>query len=130
MLGLMQDWPLLCHRVIDHAALNHGERCVHSRSVEGPLSTTTYGAIRSRALKVAKRLERDGIRLGDRVATLAWNTARHLEAWYGIMGIGAVYHTVNPRLFPDQIAWIVNHAEDRMILVDLTFVPLLEKLAD
>ncbi len=80
--------------------------------------------------KVAQRLERDGIRLGDRVATLAWNTWRHFEAWYGIMGIGAIYHTVNPRLFPDQIAWIVNHAQDRVMMTDLTFVPLLEKLAD
>jgi fatty-acyl-CoA synthase len=130
MLGLMQDWPLLCHRIIDHAALNHGERCIHSRSVEGPLVTTTYRAIRSQALRVSKRLDRDGIRFGDRVATLAWNTARHLEAWYGILGIGAVYHTVNPRLFPDQIAWIINHAEPRVLMTDLTFLPLLEKLAD
>jgi fatty-acyl-CoA synthase len=130
MLGLMQDWPLLCHRIIDHAALNHAERCIHSRSIEGPMVTTTYGAIRTQALKVAKRLDRDGIKLGNRVATLAWNTARHLEAWYGILGIGAVYHTVNPRLFPEQIAWIINHAEDRVLLTDLTFLPLLEKLAD
>jgi len=130
MLGLMQDWPLLCHRIIDHAALHHGERPVVSRSVEGPVHTTTYAGIRARALKVAQRLEHDGIRQGDRVATLAWNTWRHIEAWYGIMGIGAVYHTINPRLFPDQIVWIVNHAEDRVMLVDLTFVPLLEKLAD
>ena len=79
---------------------------------------------------MAQRLERDGIKLGDRVATLAWNTWRHLEAWYGIMGIGAVYHTINPRLFPDQIAWIVNHGEDRVMMVDLTFLPLVEKLAD
>jgi fatty-acyl-CoA synthase len=130
MLGLMQDWPLLCHRIIDHAAIHHGERSVVSRSVEGPLHTTNYAEIRARALKVAQRLERDGIRAGDRVATLAWNTWRHLEAWYGILGVGAVYHTVNPRLFPDQIAWIINHAEDRVMITDLTFVPLLEKLAD
>ena len=130
MLGLMQDWPLLCHRVIDHAAINHPERQVITRSVEGPFHTTNYTAIRARALRVAQRLDKDGIRLGDRVATLAWNTWRHLEAWYGIMGIGAIYHTVNPRLFPDQIVWIVNHAEDRVMMVDLTFVPLLEKLAD
>ena len=130
MLGLMQDWPLLCHRIIDHAAANHGERAVISRSVEGPIHTTNYAAVRARALKVAQRLERDGIRLGDRVATLAWNTWRHLEAWYGIIGIGAIYHTVNPRLFPEQIVWIINHAEDRVMIVDLTFVPLLEKLAD
>ena len=83
-----------------------------------------------RALKVAQRLEKDGIKLGDRVATLAWNTWRHLEAWYGILGLGAIYHTVNPRLFPDQIAWIVNHAGDRVMFPDITFVPLLEKIAD
>ena len=130
MLGLMQDWPLLCHRIIDHAAANHAERPVVSRSIEGPLHSTTYAAVRTRALKLAQRLERDGIRLGDRIATLAWNTWRHLEAWYGITGIGAIYHTVNPRLFHDQIAWIINHAEDRVMLTDLTFVPLLEKLAD
>jgi fatty-acyl-CoA synthase len=129
MLGLMQDWPLLCHRIIDHAALNHPARRVVSRSVEGPIHTTDYQAIRARALKVAKRLGKDGIKLGDRVATLAWNTWRHLEAWYGILGIGAIYHTINPRLFPEQITWIVNHAEDRVMLVDLTFVPLMEKLA-
>ncbi len=129
MLGLMQDWPLLCHRIIDHAAINHGQRPVISRSIEGPIHTTNYGQVRARALRVAQRLERDGVRNGDRVATLAWNTWRHLEAWYGITGIGAVYHTVNPRLFPDQIVWIVNHAEDRVMMVDLTFLPILEKLA-
>ena len=130
MLGLMQDWPLLCHRIIDHAAMNHAGRAIVTRSLEGAIHETTYADIRARALRLAQRLERDGIGLGDRVATLAWNTWRHLEAWYGIMGIGAVYHTVNPRLFPDQIIWIVNHAEDRVLLADLTFIPLLEKLAD
>jgi fatty-acyl-CoA synthase len=128
MLGLMQDWPLVCHRVIDHAAIQHGQREIVSRSVEGPLHRTTYAEARLRALKVSQRLEREGIKLGDRVATLAWNTWRHFEAWYGITGIGAVYHTINPRLFPEQIAYIVNHAEDRILFVDLTFVPLVEKL--
>ena len=130
MLGLMQDWQLLCHRVIDHAATYHAGRQIISRSVEGPFHTTTYAELRQRALKVAQRLDKSGIRLGDRVATLAWNSWRHLEAWYGIMGIGAIYHTVNPRLFPDQIAWIVNDAADRVMMVDLTFLPILEKLAD
>jgi fatty-acyl-CoA synthase len=130
MQGLMQDWPLLCHRVIDHAATYHAERRIISRSIEGPIHTTTYSALRARALQLAKRLEKDGIKPGDRVATLAWNTWRHLECWYGILGIGAIYHTVNPRLFPDQIAWIINHAEDRVLCTDVTFVPLLEKIAD
>ena len=130
MLGLMQDWPLLLHRIIDHAANFHGERKVISRSIEGPIHTTDYRQVRARALKVSQRLSKDGIKLGDRVATLAWNTWRHLEAWYGIVGIGAIYHTVNPRLFPDQVIWIINHAEDRVMMTDLTFVPFLEKIAD
>jgi fatty-acyl-CoA synthase len=129
MLGLMQDWPLLCHRIIDHAAINHGERAVITRSIEGPIHRTNYAEIRARSVRVAQRLDRDGIQLGDRVATLAWNTWRHLESWYGILGLGAIYHTVNPRLFPEQIAWIVNHAEDRVMMTDLTFLPLLEKIA-
>ena len=129
MLGLMQDWPLLIHRVIDYAATQHPKREVVSRSVEGPIHRTDYASIRLRSLKLAQRLERDGIRFGDRVATLAWNTWRHLESWYGITGIGAIYHTVNPRLFEDQIVFIINHAADRILLLDLTFVPLVEKLA-
>ena len=125
MLGLMQDWPLLCHRIIDHAAIQHGNREVVTRSIEGPIHRTNYREVRKRALKVAQRLEKEGIKLGDRVATLAWNTWRHLETWYGITGIGAVYHTINPRLFPEQIVYIANHAEDRMMFLDLTFVPLM-----
>jgi fatty-acyl-CoA synthase len=123
----MQDWPLLIHRIIDHAAKFHGQRKVITRSIEGPIVETDYAQVRARSLKVAQRLAKDGIKLGDRVATLAWNTWRHLECWYGITGIGAIYHTVNPRLFQDQICWIINHAEDRMMFVDLTFVPTLEK---
>ena len=129
MLGTMQDWPLLCHKILDHAALQHPRREIVSRSVEGPIVRTTYRDIHTRALKVAQRLSRDGFGVGDRIATLAWNTARHLEAWYGIMGMGGVYHTLNPRLFPDQIAWIMNHARDRAIFVDLTFLPIVEKIA-
>jgi len=128
VLGLMQEWPLLCHKLIDAAARQHGAREIVSRSVEGPIVRTTYAGLRQRALKLAQRLDREGFVLGDRIATLAWNTARHLEAWYGIMGIGAIYHTLNPRLFPEQIAWIMNHAEDRALLVDLTFLPLAERI--
>jgi len=129
MLGLMQDWPLLCHRILEHAAAIHGNQEVVTRSVEGPIVRTTYKQIHERALKVSQALDKAGIKFGDRIATIAWNTARHLECWYGIMGIGAICHTVNPRLFPDQIAWIVNHAEDRIVITDLTFVPVLEQIA-
>ena len=128
MLGTMQHWPLLCSKVIDHAAAQHPHRKIVSRSCEGPIHETNYAELRGRALKVAQRLVADGIGLGDRCATLAWNTWRHLEVWYGLLGIGAVYHTVNPRLFPDQIVWIVNDAADRVLFVDLTFVPLVESL--
>ena len=128
MLGLMQEWPLLCHKIMDHAARQHPGREIVSRSVEGPIVRTTYLEARTRALKVAQKLARDGYKQGDRIATLAWNTGRHLEAWYGIMGMGGVYHTLNPRLFPEQIAWIMNHAEDQALFVDLTFLPLAEKI--
>jgi fatty-acyl-CoA synthase len=128
MLGLMQEWPLLCHKIMDHAARQHPGREIVSRSVEGPIVRTTYLEARSRALKVAQKLARDGYKPGDRIATLAWNTGRHLESWYGIMGMGGVYHTLNPRLFPEQIAWIMNHAEDQALFVDLTFLPLAEKI--
>ncbi|TNE35637.1 MAG: long-chain-fatty-acid--CoA ligase [Alphaproteobacteria bacterium] len=130
MQGLMQDWPLLVHRIIDHAALNHGEREVVTRSVEGPIRRTTYANIHSRARSVAKGLTDLGIEFGDVVATMAWNTDRHLEAWYGIMGIGAVCHTVNPRLFPEQITYIMNHAEDKVMFVDTTFLSTLEGIKD
>jgi fatty-acyl-CoA synthase len=130
MRGLMQDWPLLCHRLIDYAAKYHGGREVVSRSVEGPIHRTNYRDLRARALRCAKRLDRDGFKQGERAATLAWNTWRHMEVWYGLLGIGGVYHTVNPRLFPEQIAWIVNDAEDSLLFVDLTFAPLVEALRD
>jgi fatty-acyl-CoA synthase len=129
MLGLMQDWPLKIHKIIDFAGIQHPGREIVSRLVEGPIHRTNYGAARVRAMRVAQMLAREGLGLGDRVATLAWNTHRHLEAWYGITGIGAIYHTVNPRLFPEQIVWIMNHAEDRFVFCDLTFVPLLEAIA-
>ncbi|MDE2462691.1 MAG: long-chain-fatty-acid--CoA ligase [Alphaproteobacteria bacterium] len=129
MLGLMQDWPLLVHKIIDHAALYHAQRGVVTRTLEGPIVRTTYREIAIRSRKVAQALDQAGIKEGDRVATLAWNTARHLETWYGITGIGAVYHTINPRLFPEQIAWIANHAEDRVLFFDTTFAPIVAQIA-
>jgi len=126
MLGLMQDWPLTVDRILDHAKNWHPDREVVTRSVEGPIVRTTYAEIHARAKRVSDVLKGWDVRVGDRIATLGWNTGRHIEAWYGIMGIGAVCHTLNPRLFPEQLAYIINHAEDRIIFVDLTFIPLLE----
>ena len=130
MLGLMQDYPLLCQTILDHAGLNHGEREMVTRSVEGPIRRRTLAEIRSRALRVAKALEAEGVKLSDRIATMAWNSDCHVEAWYGIMGLGAICHTLNPRLFADQLDYIINHAEDDIVFVDLTFVPILEALKD
>jgi len=125
-LGLMQDWPLTVDKILDHSKNWHGHREVVTRSVEGPIVRTTYAEIHARAKRVSSVLQGWDVKVGDRVATLAWNTSRHMEAWYGIMGIGAVCHTLNPRLFPEQLIYIINHAEDRIIFVDLTFIPLLE----
>jgi acyl-CoA synthetase (AMP-forming)/AMP-acid ligase II len=125
MLGLMQDWPLTVDKILEHAGDWHGGREVVSHSVEGPIVRTTYGEIRDRAKRLSGALLAFGVQPGDRVATLAWNSGRHIEAWYAVMGIGAVCHTLNPRLFIDQICYIVNHAQDRIIFTDLTFLPTL-----
>ncbi|KSB87613.1 fatty-acyl-CoA synthase [Caulobacter vibrioides] len=125
MQGLMQHGALTLDKIIDHAAQWHGGREVVTRSVEGPVVRTTYAEIHGRAKRVSNLLLALGIKPGDRVGTLAWNTARHIETWYGIMGIGAVCHTLNPRLFPEQIAWIADHGGDRVIFTDLTFLPII-----
>ena len=130
MLGQMQDRPLLISSLIEYAALYHRDVEIVSRSVEGPIHRYTYADAHHRAKQLAQALIGLGVAPGDRVATLAWNGYRHLECYYGISGMEAVLHTINPRLFPEQIAYIANHAEDRIILTDLTFVPLLEGLAD
>jgi len=125
----MQDWPLTVDKILDHAKNNFPRREIVTRSVEGPISRTTYDAIWPRAKQVTNALRGSGVGFGDRVATLAWNSARHLEVWYGTMGLGAVLHTINPRLFPDQIAWIANHAEDTILFLDISFVPIVESIA-
>jgi fatty-acyl-CoA synthase len=129
MRGLMQDWPMRVYRFLDHAALYHRGARIVSRTVEGDIHRTTYPEIHSRALKLTGALTRRGVKPGDRVATLAWNTHRHMEAWYGIAGAGAVYHTLNPRLFPEQLAWIANHGGARMLMFDICFAPILEQIA-
>ncbi len=129
MLGLMQDRPLLISSLIEFAALYHGNTEIVSRSVEGPIHRYTYKDLARRSKQLANALTRLGVKLGDRVGTLAWNTYRHFELYYGVSGMGAVLHTVNPRLFPEQIDYIVNHAEDSYLFFDITFAPLVEKLA-
>jgi fatty-acyl-CoA synthase len=129
MLGMMSDRPLLISSILTHAATYHGDAEIVSRTVEGPLHRYTYRDAEHRSKQLAGALLRLGIQPGDRVATMAWNTFRHFELYYAISGIGAVCHTINPRLFDDQIVYIVNHAADRMLFVDTTFLPLVERLA-
>ena len=128
-LGAMQDWPLLVWRLIDHSAVNHPRREVVSLSVEGGVHRSNWATVRDRARRVAQALIGLGIAPGDRVATLAWNTHRHVECWYGISGMGGVAHTINPRLFADQIVYIANHAVDRVLFFDLSFIKLVEDIA-
>src|SRR5262245_10523795 len=123
MKGLMQDWPLLVHTILDHACRWHGTREVVSRSVEGPIHRYSYRDLDRRARLLASAARRHfKIKRGDIIATLAWNGYRHLEVWYGLMGLGAIVHTLNPRLFADQLTYIVNHAEDRYVFFDLSFL--------
>ncbi|MFO1056955.1 MAG: 3-(methylthio)propionyl-CoA ligase [Dongiaceae bacterium] len=129
MRGLMMDRPLLISSLIDYAARYHGDTEIVSRTVEGETHRYGYAEAEARSKRLAQALRRLGIGDGDRVGTLAWNGFRHLELYFGVSGIGAVCHTVNPRLFRDQIRFIVNHAEDRLLFFDLTFLPLVEALA-
>ena len=126
MFGAMQDVPLLVNRILDHALVNHPEREIVSRLVEGNIHRETYADAHLRSRKLSQALQALGFGQGDVLATLAWNTHRHFEAWYGITGIGGVYHTLNPRLFAEQLSYIINHAGDKVIFTDLTFVPILE----
>jgi len=129
MHGLMSERPLLISAIIAHAAIYHHDTEIVSRTVEGAIHRYTYAEAERRSKRLARALVRLGIKPGDRVGTLGWNTFRHFELYYGISGIGAVCHTINPRLFDDQIVYIINHAADRLLFVDATFVPLIERLA-
>jgi len=129
MQGLMMDMPLLISSILQHAARHHSDAEIVSRRVEGDIHRYTYADCERRARRMADALARQGVQSGDRVATLAWNGYRHMEIYYAVGGMGAVVHTINPRLHPEQIAWIVNHAEDRALFFDLTFLPLIEAIA-
>ena len=126
MLGMMMDRPLLVSWLIEHAAKCHADREVITRTVEGRIDRSSYGEVAARARRLALALLALGVRPGDRVATLAWNTRRHVEIYYAVSGLGAICHTINPRLHANDVAWILNDAEDIVLFTDTTFLPLLE----
>lgn len=126
MLGLMQSQPLLISSLIEFAERHHGDAEIVSRRVEGDIHRYTYRDLARRARQLANVLDGMELQFSDRVATLAWNGYRHMEMYFGVSGSGRVLHTVNPRLHPDQIAWIVNHAEDQVMCFDITFLPLVQ----
>jgi fatty-acyl-CoA synthase len=125
----MMQQPLLISTLLVHAERHHGEQQIVSRRVEGDIHRTTYKDLAARSRRVANALAALGVKFGDRVATLAWNGYRHMELYYGASGSGAVLHTLNPRLHPDQVVWIADHAEDQVLFFDLTFLPLVEAVA-
>ncbi|MEL6373518.1 MAG: long-chain-fatty-acid--CoA ligase [Pseudomonadota bacterium] len=126
--GMMMDQPLLLSSVIEYAAETHPHAQIVSARVEGDIHSYGYAEARARIIQLAHALRDMGVQPGDRVATLAWNTHRHFELYYAIAGIGAVCHTINPRLFPDQLTYIANHAEDQVMFFDTTFAPLVAEL--
>ncbi|KCZ49380.1 long-chain-fatty-acid--CoA ligase [Hyphomonas pacifica] len=130
MLGIMQDWPLTVNKILEHANRINPTREIITRRVEGNISRTTYAELFTMSKQVSNALKDHGIGMSDRVATLGWNSERHMASWYGAMGIGAVLHTINPRLHPEQIAWIANHAEDKVLIFDKTFLPIVEAIKD
>jgi fatty-acyl-CoA synthase len=129
MHGLMQNMPLMISSLIRHADRNHGDTAIVSRETTGGLHRYAYSDAHRRARQMARALLSLGVKPADRVATLAWNNHRHFELYYAVSGMGAILNTVNPRLFPEQIAYIINHAEDGLVFFDLTFLPLVEGVA-
>jgi len=126
MLGLMQDQPLLISGLIEFADKHHGDGEVVSRRVEGDIHRCTWSDVAQRSRQVAHALDAMALGFSDRVATIAWNGYRHLELYFGVSGSGRVLHTINPRLHPEQIAWIANHAEDQVVCFDMTFLPIIQ----
>ncbi|QZD95306.1 long-chain fatty acid--CoA ligase [Qipengyuania gelatinilytica] len=130
MLGAMQDWTMRVTHVIDHAAREAPTREIVTRWADGTETRTNWAGIRRDALKMAQALQRLGLKPGDKVASIAMNHSRHLVSWYGVAGMGGVLHTVNPRLFEDQLEYIVNHADDRVVIYDAAFQPIVDKMRD
>ena len=127
-LGAMQDWPLRVTQLVDHAEREHGDTEIVSAWGDGRVTRTNWSDVARDARRMARALERLGVKRGDRVATLAMNHAHHLICWYGTAGMGGILHTINPRLFDDQLEYIANHAEDRVLLYDRAFTPIVERM--
>ena len=130
MFGAMQDWPLRVSSIIDHAARYHPERPVRGRSAEGPIVESNWREVHAKAKKCAQALSKMGYGRGDAIGVMAWNTPRHMEVWYGVSGAGCILHTLNPRLFSEQLDFIINHAEDKVVMIDADMVKILEPLVD
>lgn len=128
MYGLMQQHELLISGLIEYAQNNHADTEIISRRVEGDIHRSTWAHVGKRSQQIANALKRMDLAVGTRVATIAWNGYRHLELYFGVSGTARVLHTINPRLHPDQLAWIVNHAEDEVLCFDMTFLPLVQAL--
>ncbi len=128
MLGGMQDWSLRVTRLIDHAAYEHGDREIVTYWADGSETRTNWAGIRRDAKRMTQALQALGVKPGDRIATLAMNHSRHLTTWYGAVGVGGVLHTINPRLFDEQLVYIANHAEDQVLLYDTQFQPIIDRL--
>ena len=130
MLGQMMTAPLLISSLIEHAARYHRDTEIVSVETTGGKEQTGWGQVAANARRLGSALSRLGLDPQTRCATIAWNNRRHLEIYFGVSGAGFVCHTINPRLFPEQLVYIINHAQDRMLFVDATFVPLVAKLRD
>ena len=129
MIGQMMQLPLLISSLIVHAERHHPEGEIVSRRVEGDIHRTNYKELAARSRRMAKALATLEVKFGDRVGTLAWNGYRHMELYFAVSGMGAVLHTINPRLHPDQIVYIGDHAEDQVLFFDMTFLPLIQAVA-
>ena len=130
MFGGMQDFELRVPRLLDHAEREHGRREIVTAWADGTISRTDWAGIARDARKLAQALEKMGVKPGDRVATLAMNHHHHLIAWYGAIGMGGVIHTINPRLFDEQLVYIANHAEDKVLFYDKAFQPIIDRLKE
>lgn len=130
MLGKMMYQPLLISGLIEHAAKYHGDTAVYSKEVDGTMTQSNWATISDNSKRLANALQALDLKPADRIATLAWNNGRHLEAWYAISGSGMICHTINPRLFPEQLTYIINDAEDQVLLFDITFLPLIAAIKD